>query len=562
MADSRYDDAPVRAYQVPFFESTDLWLPNRGMGNLSPSGQQGSAEMTAKKAETLSKLGALLQALQGSQAQYNDGLSQIQGLGVPTATAQAQGVGAAITKAIQWTQGTQAAVNALTVPPAQPSSYPISDAAWHKMNDEIQPQADQTAQGVQSALATLPGIFNAARNASGQAASAAQTSQQSADASTYNKAKLAAASAAGQGNYAAALATLQAQAVIDAASRLGASDDLSTTVQTITYQQQQALKQQGVADKSQATCITKGGSWDGSNCDMSAYYAAQAQAKSDAAAKATADAASALGARVDAALAQAQGFEAQGNFRGAMVVLSGALGAASQIGRTSDVQLEMANAQQAAQDAQSLQAKTDASANVDSAIGQANAQAAAGNYAQALAILSGASQDAQVAKRTGDLNSAAIGIQSAQKASTVATPPQAPVYPVDVPDQSQGAAPYPGAYGPTSSYGGVPGGVPGYGPAPNYGPSSGVPGAGTNYGIDPSIYGGAPADPFAAQAGSSGMQDMLSQILAAIRGGQQGAGAPMSSGVPGGIETRRAPSVVQGGGGYESPGGYTGQEIF
>lgn len=136
----------------------------RGMGNMSPTGQYGSAELQSKIAEALGQIGQLNQAIQA--ANYNSLLSQIQATGVQQAVSAAQSqVGSVLQAATQFSQNNATTLKAITVPPPVPSSYPISDAAWHNINDNIEPQIANQLQAVQSAGQALTGILAQAQSA-------------------------------------------------------------------------------------------------------------------------------------------------------------------------------------------------------------------------------------------------------------------------------------------------------------------------------------------------------------------------------------------------------------
>lgn len=361
-------------------------------------------------------------------------------------------------------------------------------------------QIAPNAERLTNTVATLRAQFNAWKSsvlgaakaaqdaaAAAQAAQAANMARGQQDTATVNGALTKATAFMGQGNYAGALAVLQSQGVIDAASRIGRASDLDTASAAIAYQQNQVNQQQSALQQQQAQCAAKGGQWNGTYCDMSAVQTAQQKAAVDAA-----------NAKVDAAIGQSAALAAAKNYRGALLVLSGAMGPAASTGRSTDVQLAMADVQQqqaddaaaaraaqesaaaAARDAQNAAAQAAqlarVGARVDAAITQANTYAADGAFDVALSVLNSAMADAASINRAADVTSTQTAIQQARKAALAPKP-------ADM--------------------------------------SSSVPGA-------------APAGP------DPGMQAILMQILAALQGRGGGGGGEMASsipGVPGGMST-------------------------
>lgn len=321
---------------------------------------------------------------------------------------------------------------------------------------QIAPQAEQLTNSVATLRAqfnawktNVLGSMQAAQKAAADAAARAQADAAAAqkaaadaaalrqqDTSTVNGALTKATAFMGQGNYAGALAVLQAQSVIDAASRIGRSSDLDTASAAVAYQQSQVNQQQTAMQQQQALCAAKGGTWNGTFCDMSAAQTAAQKAAEDAA-----------NAKVDTAIGQSSALAAAGNYRGALLVLSGAMGAANAANRGTDVQLAMADVQQQQQDAARAaqqQQETAAraaqelkvGARIDAAITQANTYAADGAFDVALSVLQAAMADAAMINRASDVTAAQTAIQAARRASLLPKP--APDMATAIPAASSG----------------------------------------------------------------------------------------------------------------------------
>lgn len=266
------------------YSGLERYVPGMGLRGLSPTGQQGSDELKAKITSGLSNLANLDAVVNQAQSAYSAGLAQIQSTGVSSAVADAQSrVGGAIKDASTWVQSQINTVKAIVVPPANPMNYPISDQAW-KQIDAIEVKIPSVQKNLEAAMSLLPQIYSAAQNAAGaQAAAQAQAAaaQQAQAAQKANQdvtaALLSAQSLAGQGNFAGALAALQNQNVVTAATNIGRQGDLSSAVAAITTQQANVQANQANQAAAQAAAQQAAQQAAADRAAAAANAAAQAQ---------------------------------------------------------------------------------------------------------------------------------------------------------------------------------------------------------------------------------------------------------------------------------------------
>lgn len=412
----RYSDGmpvPGRLFGEP---SGGMGLYGAGMGAaLKMNTDLPSEAAEAKKIDAA--ITNLLAAINQAGATY---------AGILSGTVQ-EGVLAGAKSAVSALQAIQGELQAaITAGSKEYGSYQGSTDAWNAMDSAIGKGkvALSTYDSVPSQVTSAGQAAQAARvaneRAAADAATAARTNdanaaaaalrQQQADQSAVNSALTRATTFLGQRNYAGALAALQSQSVIDAATRIGRAGDLETAVAAVTDQQARANDAATALANQQAACAQQGGSWNGTFCDMTAANLARQQGLA-------ADA----NAKVDQLLAQAQAQASTGNFRGALMVLSSAMTPAAQVGRTAEVQLAQADVQQQQADAAAAAKAAQSSARVDAAINQANAYAANGGFDVALSVLNGIMSEAVAAGRANDVIAAQTAIQQARTAATTGT---------------------------------------------------------------------------------------------------------------------------------------------
>lgn len=285
----------------------------QGMGMLAPDGREGPDEVAAKKSEALAMLDALDGSITKAQGIYQQAISDIQRTGVQAALADAQQqVGNVISAAQDFSSKTRATVSAIVpLPPgmcgstAQPcatwaiadSTYRITDPIWHNLNDVIEPAISAQSGALTKALPILPNIVSGAQTAASQAAAAAASAaaakaqadaiaqaQAQAQASlsanaTINAALVQASSLAGQGNYPGAIAVLQTGAVLNAASQLGRTGDLTAAIASINAQQNQAANQAANQQAQAAAAAQAQAAQAAAQQQAAALAASQAQAQ-------------------------------------------------------------------------------------------------------------------------------------------------------------------------------------------------------------------------------------------------------------------------------------------
>lgn len=313
-------------------------------------------------------------------------------------------------------------------------SYQGSTDAWNTLDAAITKakQAVATYDPVAAAVVKAGQQAQASRVAGERSATEAAASaraqeyqaqqaalqQQQRDQAAVNTAITRATTFAGQRNYPAALAALQAADVVAAATRIGRASDLETAVAAVAGQQSQVDDNARRLQEQQAACSQQGGTWNGSYCDFSARDTSRSQAALDAANQ-----------KVDTVLAQAAAQASTGGYRAALMLLAGVMADANKVGRGAEVQILQADVQQQQQDAARAAADAKAaaerdaqrakvSARVDAAINQANAYAANGGYDVALSVLNGVMSAAVDAGRSDEVIAAQTAIQQARAAAT------------------------------------------------------------------------------------------------------------------------------------------------
>ena len=232
--------------------------PRGGLGYMSQSGQYGSAELDAKKAEfsgVLDNLDSALNPIASSLANVRAQLSTTSG--ASQAQADYQSAASALQQLQQQSAAWRSKLQSTVTPPATPSSYPISDAAWRGL-DSAGKQANgalAAAQALATSVQALPQEVAAAQQAAlAQASAAAQVAASNAAAQTqYQQAQLEAQQQTAalnaqqqtaQANIAAQAAAAQAQAQAQAAALQASIAERSQEFQATQSGNQAAIQAQ------------------------------------------------------------------------------------------------------------------------------------------------------------------------------------------------------------------------------------------------------------------------------------------------------------------------------
>ena len=239
-------------------------------------------DVSNKGPQATAALDALDGAVSTLQRAASSGMSQI-GASPDLAALQGQAQSFASWSASARAQVAQLVQQFGAGTPPNSVSFQQSDTAWNQLN-AIAQQAQgnaATAQGLAQQVASIVATVQAAQVASQQAAAlqqqqaaAAQAAQQvAATAQTtqgVTSALLQAQAMAAQGNFAGALAALQNPNVIAAAQATGRTGDIQAALASVTGQQSTVAKAEAALQQQMSLCSSKGGTWTGSACDMSA----------------------------------------------------------------------------------------------------------------------------------------------------------------------------------------------------------------------------------------------------------------------------------------------------